>query len=130
MYAIILMVDIKCCKGSFVNAKYSFPLPPLFSTDPLTDPPMLPDLLEYVATSIPAKWNVVGLALNVPKATLDGFQKQHSSDHLQCYVEVFESWKNSDSPPFEWSTIIKALKRNFVKENALAEELRKRLQPE
>ena len=99
----------------------------LSHTDPLTDPPTLPDFLDFIATQIPAKWYEVGVALKIPSLQLDAFRIEHLNNSLRCYASVFESWRSSSPSSFSWSTIIKALGRPFINELSIADELKKRL---
>ena len=80
-----------------------------------------------IASEIPTKWRLLGISLHISTEMLDGFEKKHGSNLIQCFLEVFKSWReaNSLSAPFTSSALVQALQRNFVGEDTLAAQLRK-----
>ena len=84
--------------------------------------------MEYVATESERSWYDVGIALAIPSSQLDSIQREQLGNNLRCYRSVFQTWERTQVLPFEWLTIIKALKQGFVRENSLADKLEKRLQ--
>ena len=78
------------------------------------------DLLNRVASRAMAKWEVLGLQLNIPPQQLSTIQK---GNPILCYADVFDIWERKSDPPFTWATIVEALRSPIVKENSLAKEI-------
>lgn len=85
------------------------------------------DLMNDVASVIPAKWRVVGIQLELPSGTLDSIQQEHAgkpqADKLS-FETVLNMWKGLSKIPYTWVTIIDALKAPLIGENELAEKLK------
>lgn len=79
--------------------------------------PQLPDLMNEVAAKIPAKWLPVGIAVNLPHSDLQGLP---ASDPCQCFTSIFATWKNKETRPYTWLTLIHALQTPIVGELNLA----------
>ena len=79
--------------------------------------PELADLMNEVAANIPSKWQEVGIALKVSDGDLAGFAQ---SDCNKCFISVFTTWKNRQTSPYTWQTVVKALQSPVVGENKLA----------
>ena len=92
----------------------------------LEDPPTLVDFLENVATRIPAKWRMFGIALNISSQVLDGFDQRYRGDQMQCYEAVFQLWQNQSKFP-RWESLLKILQTRLLNESALASELSQRI---
>ena len=92
----------------------------------VTGAPELPDLMNEIASVIPAKWRDVGIQLGLSTGTLDGIERENGSKPnscLQSFEKVFTRWEQHHSKPYTWDTIIGALRAPAVCENALAEAL-------
>ena len=79
-----------------------------------------------VAALASTKWRAIGLELGVETRELNRIEKEHVS-LLRCSEEVFDTWEkqSSDSMPYTWTTIIKALRAPQVNEMKLASDLEK-----
>ena len=92
----------------------------------ITGVPELPDLMNKIASAIPAKWRAVGIQLGLSTGTLDGIQSENGSKPnscLQSFEKVFTEWKQQNAKPYTWDTIIGVLRTPSVDEIALAEAL-------
>lgn len=85
--------------------------------------PVLPDLLNKVASEIPNKWKLVGIALNIDLPFIRSVEESQTTSQ-ERYIEIFDKWKKSLSKPYTWLTIIDALESPSVDENRLAQKLR------
>ena len=69
------------------------------------------------------KWKEVGLALKVPDHVLNGLDKSRNSNILKLY-EVIQCWKNAQSTPVTWKTVVDALEGPIVNNKAIATKIR------
>ena len=89
-------------------------------------PPSLADLMNDVASVIPAKWRAVGIQLGLSADTLDSIQRDNAGKPQAClesFEQVLSIWKTHDPKPYTWSTIVDVLRTPAVGQSALAEEL-------
>lgn len=95
----------------------------------LKDPPTLPDFLEHVAFFIQDKHYCFGLAIGVEDRELKGYGYLHQEDHLRCFESIFGYWesKSSGTKPFKWSSVIEALEKRILGQNALARKLKEKI---
>ena len=92
----------------------------------MTGAPKLPDLMNEIASVIPAKWRGVGIQLGLSSSTLDGIEMENGSKPnscLQSFEKVFTKWEQQHPKPYTWDTIIGVLRTAAVGENVLAETL-------
>ena len=96
----------------------------------LDNEPDVSDLMNEVAAKIPNKWRDVGLQLGLDQSELDGIANENPRDTNLCYSKVFTRWKNKNSAahPYNWSTIVRALRAPAVGEERLADETKTRHQ--
>ena len=90
----------------------------------MSDEPLLHDLMEQVAAKIPAKWRRVGIALNLNQSDLDCLPVL---DCHQCFINIFTTWKNQETSPYTWLTVLDALNTKQVGETHLAKEITSKL---
>ena len=118
----------------------------------LESEPELSDLMNEVASKVPAKWKQISIQLGLTPEDQKHFMELTSGDPLQCFTSVFRvwksratrpytdwksratrpytDWKSRATRPYTWSTVIEALESPAVNEMRLAQELRKKLQSE
>ena len=92
----------------------------------ITGAPELLDLMNEIASAIPAKWRDVGIQLGLSTGTLDGIQSENGSNPRAClrsFEKVLTEWKQQHPKPYTWDTIIGVLKTPSVGEIKLAEAL-------
>ena len=94
----------------------------------LESEPELSDLMNEVASKVPAKWRQISIQLGLTPSDQECFMASSPSDPLQCFTSVFRVWKNRATRLYTWSTVIEALESPAVDEKRLAEELRTKLQ--
>ena len=94
----------------------------------LESEPELSDLMNEVASKVPAKWRQISVQLGLTPSDQDCFMALSPNDPLQCFTSVFRVWKNRATKLYKWSTVIQALESPAVDEMRLAEELRTKLQ--
>ena len=90
--------------------------------------PELSDLMNEVASKVPAKWKIISVHLGLTLADQQCIIAITSSDPVQCFTYVFTIWRNRATKPYTWSTIIEALEAPSVDEVRLAHELTTNLQ--
>ena len=94
----------------------------------LESEPELSDLMNEVASKVPAKWKQISIQLDLTPSDQECFMALSPNDPLQCFTFVFKVWKSRAIRPYTWSTVIKALESPAVDEMRLAQELRTKLQ--
>ena len=88
--------------------------------------PKLEDLMNDIASKIPAMWRVVGVQLGLSTWTLDGIQGETTGapqSNLHSFEKVLNIWRQQKSKPYTWTTIITVLQTPTVGQVALAEEI-------
>ena len=86
----------------------------------------LDDLMNDIASVIPAKWRLVGVQLKLPNGTLDEIQAQNAGRPDECklsFEQVFARWNSLGTGPYTWQTIINALRSPCVGEVLMADRL-------
>ena len=83
--------------------------------------------IESVASKIPIKWRRVGLSLGISSSILDGIEKHHRGDPLECFSDVFTYWQQQSTPqsPANWATLVAVLRSNYVEEKELSDTIRR-----
>ena len=81
------------------------------------------DLMNDVAATIPAKWRVFGIQLNVSSNELDRIWDENPQDCQGSFQKMLDHWKKTSTSPYTWRTIIDALKAPAVGEVARANYL-------
>ena len=124
MYAMVIKIVLYVCSES------TMPLVRWFScngsTGVLVLPPSLADLMNDVASVIPAQWRAVGIQLGLSADTLDSIQRENAGKPRVClesFEQVLTIWKRSGPKPNTWNTIVDVLRTPAVGQSALAEEL-------
>ena len=80
------------------------------------------ELLNLLA-DISAKWRLIGICLRVPDNDLDGIQQNPISD-IEKLSAVINRWKESQTSPFTWATVIAAMESHIIKNLRKANEIR------
>ena len=93
----------------------------------LESEPELSDLMNEVASKVPAKWKQISIQLELTPSDQECFMALSPNDPLQCFTSVFKVWKSRAIRPYTWSTVIEALESPAVDEMRLAQELRTKL---
>ena len=88
----------------------------------------LADLMNDIASVIPAKWRAVGIQLNLSTGELDSIQNQNAGkpeSDRNSFEQVFNKWRQQCTNPdqYTWQKIVQVLKTPSVQEHALAERL-------
>lgn len=71
------------------------------------------------------KWYDLGIELKLDITDLDAISKKHGSDTDACLTEMLTMWLKQTEPRPKWSTMIKALKREPIGFQQLAEDIEK-----
>ena len=76
-----------------------------------------------MATEAKDKWTLVGIELGMNRDQLDVISEEKNP--IIRYSKVFSQWEKKANPdfPFNWRTILNALKSPIVGENKLAMEI-------
>ena len=94
----------------------------------LESEPQLLDLMNEVASKVPAKWRQISIQLGLTLSDQESFMASNPNDPLQCFTSIFRVWKNRATRPYTWFTVIEALETPAVDEKRLAWELTTKLQ--
>ena len=102
-----------------------------FATDPhdytgLRYEPKDVDLLNEVAAEIPTLWREMGLELGLSHHHLDCIETEQNKKQIRCFEEVLKSWREQQTAPYTWETIIQALQKRAVGQYKLAQILKKK----
>ena len=84
------------------------------------------DLMNDVASHIPAKWRLVGIQLELPSGILDSIDNQNASKPNGCLMsfnQVFSEWERQKTKPHTWKTIINVLHAPAVGEHELSDKI-------
>ena len=96
------------------------------STQPsLADRRLMPNDLHQVFTEVYAtrpKWNNIGLAFNLPPATLESIKIKHREDPDNCLREMLYTRLKLEHP-LTWRDVVNGLRCSTVGETALANKL-------
>ena len=96
------------------------------STQPsLADRRLMPNDLHQVYTEVYAtrpKWNNIGLAFNLPPATLESIRIKHREDPDSCLREMLYTQLKLEHP-LTWRDVVNGLRCSTVGETALANKL-------
>ena len=98
----------------------------LSSSVTFTGAPELRDLMNKIASVIPAKWRDVGIQLGLSPSTLDNIQSENGSQphcNRLLFEKVFTEWDKHRPKPYTWNTIIEVLRTPAVGEATLADTL-------
>ena len=93
----------------------------------LESEPELSDLMNEVASKVPAKWKDISIQLGLTLSDQKHFMELTLGDPKHCFTFVFTVWKSRATRPYTWSTVIQALESPAVDEMRLAQELRTKL---
>lgn len=85
----------------------------------------LQEFLDRVATNIPDKWKLFGIALGLEMNQVNAIGQQYLGDPQLCLAEVFN--KRQSSGPISWATIFTALCSPSVGYETLANEIEQTL---
>ena len=80
------------------------------------------ELLNLLA-NISAEWHLIGMCLNVPYNDLEGIQQNPISD-IEKLSAVINRWKESQTSPFTWETVITAMESPIVNNLRKSNEIR------
>ena len=83
------------------------------------------DFLNKVAAEIPTLWKEVGIQLGLGPYQLDCIETEENRNQLRCFSTVFRKWREQQTTPYTWATIIQALQTKAVNQHKLAQELKK-----
>ena len=80
--------------------------------------------MEHVVSFIESKWYEFGVML---KLEHDFLKTVEGKESKRRFMEVFHKWKDSNSRPFTWETVIDVLRSEPVDKNKVADNLEKHL---
>ena len=84
----------------------------LTTPQPRTYPesPRLTTLLNELTNRVAAKWEEIGISLQLESGLLEIIKKDNPNDCRACLREMLKEWMKQIDPPPSWSAIIKAVK--------------------
>ena len=97
----------------------------LFPQVSLADRRLIPNDLHQVYTEVYAtrpKWNNIGLAFNLPPATLESIRIKHREDPDSCLREMLNTRLKLEHP-LTWRDVVNGLRCSTVGETALGNKL-------
>ncbi len=90
-------------------------------------PPRFTTLLNELTNRVAAKWEEIGISLQIESGLLEIIKKDNPSDCRMCLREMLKEWMKQVDPPPSWLAIIKAVKDCGY--NLLARTLRDKYLP-
>ena len=112
--------------GSLEDQSEQTPVSMRSSTQPsLADRRLMPNDLHEVYTEVYAtrpKWHNIGLAFNLPPATLEAIRMKHHEDPDSCLREMLYKRLKLEHP-LTWRDVVNGLRCSTVGETALANKL-------
>jgi len=72
------------------------------------------------------KWHSLGIQLGLPPELLNAIEQNYSKDSQRCCVQMFHEWLVHPELEPSWSSLIEALKSDFVCRRDVACELERR----
>ena len=90
--------------------------------------PKLKDIVEELH-DVKTKWNVIGIQLEVPRATLKKIQSTHKDDPEGAFSEMIGEWLEQTKET-SWSAIVTALRSRSVGERNLADNVERNWCPD
>ena len=84
----------------------------LTTPQPRTYPesPRLTTLLNELTNRVAAKWEEIGISLQLESGLLEIIKKDNPNDCRACLREMLKEWMKQIDPSPSWSAIIKAVK--------------------
>ncbi len=79
--------------------------------------------------NVRAKWEYIGLGLDVTPGTLEAIKHEHRDSALDCLKEVLREWLKSIPGP-SWEGLVQVLRRPAIGEQSLARELQAKFCPQ
>lgn len=71
--------------------------------------PEMRDYLNWVSYGIVDKWQTFAYQLKLSEATVRTISSTYWNKPTECCREVFSEWKNKQTSPFTWCTLLTAL---------------------
>ena len=96
-------------------------VPLCISLGPSEESPKLTLLIKELSTKVSAKWEDIGLSLDIEKGSLEVIKQDNPRDSQGCFREMLTHWLNQGDPPPTWTTIIDAI--DSVDYKSLARQL-------
>ena len=82
----------------------------------LCSEPSLSDLHNLIVANLPSKWMDFGVQVNITRSVLKAIEIEKRNKCSDCFSEIISVWKNQDSAPFTWETVLKVLYSPAIKE--------------
>ena len=92
-------------------------------TEILKEVPRQSDLL-YLLADIAYDWERIGIALKLGYSTL-GILAQTKFSNIKKLAEVIKRWRETQSTPVTWETVISAVEGPVVRNKKVADNMRK-----
>ena len=74
------------------------------------EPPRLTTLLNELTNRVAAKWEAIGISLQLESGLLEIIKEDNPNDCRARLREMLKEWMKQVNPPPSWSAIIKAVK--------------------
>ena len=82
------------------------------------------DLMDALYHTVADKWELIGIYLHLPMATMKAITTEHQRDPHKCLIGMLEVWLKRMHPPPTWSAVVEAVE--FLGEEQLGRELREK----
>ena len=80
------------------------------------------ELLRHIKQKVFEKWKMIATLLGLFEY-IPTISKKHRDEPDDCFLEVVQKWKESDSKPFTWTTIINILQHEHVGKADVAKKI-------
>ena len=102
--------------GIILAVQYKMFLVPCLGSQVLCSEPTIPDLHNLVVANLPSKWMDFGIQVNIGRPILDAIEKEKHAKCSDCFSQTISTWKEKESAPFTWETVLRVLYSPAMKE--------------
>ena len=82
--------------------------------------------MNEVAAPAPAKWWDVAIGLGLEMADVNRIEMESRGHCNRAYSAVFDTWKNKQSSPYTWRSVVECLQSSSVDEQKIARYIKEK----
>ena len=131
VYFVLIQVSLEpilCIINSTFDFTLLIPYTTITYTGVLLDTPVTQNVfMAEVASQMLSNWDMFGMMVEVPAATLDAIRADCPHHSEKCFIKVFHEWQNNANKPFVWWTVVDILDQPPLNERNLANRLCEKL---
>lgn len=81
-------------------------------------------LMKELYTTVAAKWQSIGIFLQITSEELNIIEDRHRGDPQKCLMAMLTGWLHRTNPPSEWYEIVAAVE--FIGRSDVAQKIREK----